>query len=779
MNLSVSSLGISGLENVEQIGTGGSSRVYRAHEVDLDREVAVKVINSGDDPDVARRFDRERKAMGRLSQNEGIVPVYSTGVTGNGEPYLVMPYYANGSLQDRIDRGPLAWREAVDYTIRAADTIGTAHDQGIVHLDLKPANILLSESDAPRIADFGIAKLTSANSTARTTGTAFTPAYSAPETFLDGITSPASDVYGLGATLWALIGGYPPFLAPNDDNNLMAVIGRVVNNKVADLSHVCPPSVFRVIERAMAKKPEDRYQTASEFADGLRGALDRVGDAPVRESAAPGQPGRVSLLFPELDDAATGAMTPGPAEPALVARTGAPVTPGPSPTPAPDTRTTGPAVHPGPAAHAAPAMAPGPDIPSARIIDAQTTAALPAWGDDADLYATALPDDRSNSGPGGYEPPYGATPGYGEAGYNGSGSAESGGRSLLQQTAHPRSEPIQHELREPMVDLDRFRLGPLLVVGVMALMVGILSVWALTRNGDTATTDNVATDETVPVSTEPANPSISVSSTATSTAFASDSSTTATTVGSSTTASGVSRTTVKESTASSATTARSTTTDATPTTAPVTSSTTSTTERSSTTTTAGSTTASTTATTAATTSTTVADVRTPSGLTAQVDGASVDLAWEAPASGPRPNGYKVYRDDVLVNTVDGLSYTDDNVDAGTHSYTVTAVIRGSSGSESDPSAAKTVTVPLVLTSSSMHLTKNSIVVGITANDCVRYRLSWVNTVTNKTEAQTSTECVTSAEPEITGLSPDTRYVINVTAIDQQVAAAPLQVVTPG
>lgn len=269
MTLSVSNLGIDGLEDVEQIGTGGSSRVYRARQTDLDRIVAVKVLNRGHDQGVSKRFDRERKAMGRLSLHEGIVPVYSSGETSHGEPFLVMPYYANGSLQDQIDTGAMEWQTAVSYVDVAAETIAAAHDEGVVHLDLKPANILLTNHGAPRIADFGIAKLTG-HGASTTGGAAFTPAYSAPETFLDGVTGPPSDVYGLGATLWALLVGHPPFLTPGEDTNLMAVIGRVVNNPVGDLRHFTPGGICEVIERAMAKDPEDRYQTAREFSLALK-----------------------------------------------------------------------------------------------------------------------------------------------------------------------------------------------------------------------------------------------------------------------------------------------------------------------------------------------------------------------------------------------------------------------------------------------------------------------------------------------------------------------------
>ncbi len=297
LTLSVSNLGIDGLEDVEQIGTGGSSRVYRARQGELDRIVAVKVLNLGHDQSVSKRFDRERKAMGRLSLHEGIVPIYSSGLTTHGEPYLVMPYYANGSLQNQIDAGPMEWQTAVSYIDVAAETIAAAHDEGVVHLDLKPANILLTNHGAPRIADFGIAKLMGQGASAGTTGgAAFTPAYSAPETFLDGVTGPPSDVYGLGATLWALLVGHPPFLTPGEDTNLMAVIGRVVNNPVGDLRQFTPAAICAVIERAMAKEPEDRYQTAREFSLALKNGA--AGASPDFQPVPDGTT-RGTILFPD------------------------------------------------------------------------------------------------------------------------------------------------------------------------------------------------------------------------------------------------------------------------------------------------------------------------------------------------------------------------------------------------------------------------------------------------------------------------------------------------
>ncbi len=404
---------------MEQIGTGGSSRVYRALQADLDRVVAVKVINSGHDPDVARRFDRERKAMGRLSNHEGIVPVYSSGVTRHGDPFLVMPYYPNGSLQAQIDMGPLDWQAAVGYIDVAAETVAAAHEAGVVHLDIKPANILLTNSGAPRVADFGIAKLTSSPAaSARTTGTAFTPAYSAPETFLDGKASPAADVYGLGASLWALLVGHPPFLGPGDDANLMAVIGRVVNNPLGDVRHLAPEPICRVISKAMAKNPVDRFHNARDFSVALKAAMAQSGLNGTASYGAAASSG-VSAAPTRTDTTAFHEFPP-------------PVPYGSRPGPAPGDRTQIFA-HQGP-------LSPAPNVSSARTIDrgADSVAADTGPNDRRLLQPTADPSHYAGGPP-----------------------------------------PIVE--RTPLIDFDKFRFGPLLVGLVSLLGLLLLTAWALTR----------------------------------------------------------------------------------------------------------------------------------------------------------------------------------------------------------------------------------------------------------------------------------------------------------
>jgi len=677
--LSVTNLGIDGLEDVEQIGTGGSSRVYRARQVDLDRVVAVKVLNPGGDQGVAKRFDRERKAMGRLSLNDGIVPVYSSGVTAHGEPFLVMPYYPNGSLQDQIDAGPMEWQTAVGYVDVAAETIADAHDEGIVHLDLKPANILLTNTGAPRIADFGIARLMTGSVTAGTTaGTAFTPAYSAPETFLDGETGPPSDVYGLGATLWALLVGHPPFLTPGDDSNLMAVIGRVVNNQVGDLRHIAPEPICAVVEQAMAKSPADRFQSARQFSLALKQAAASTSSdfAPVADAT------KATTLFPA-------AATSGPA--------------------------------------------------TSLTPDATETTSSAAMGLERPPFQA---------------PAQAAAPAAAQ-------------RTLLQETAQalPKPMPAQPNVAPaPFIDLDRFRLGPILLgVLAFALIVGA-AAFALFRGGDTTG----ATDPGDPID-DPASPtsaietsvttdspasttcdgstSVSSSTTATTTSTASSASTTATTTASTTETTGGSSTTEPSSTTSESTT----TTEATTTSEATTSST--------------DTTSTTESTTSSTTSTTVVTPDSPVGLTAtaSADQTDISLSWSAPPTGPTPDGYRVRRNGITIrDNLSRTTFVDRDVEPGTYTYTIVAI--GDDGELSQPSNSATITVgPLDITAFTVTRQPTSVLVSFSANKCVTYRIRAISDGVDDPDPVTgpAADCIDSDSVRINGLDADTDYQINL------------------
>lgn len=265
-------LGIPGLTNIERIGAGGNAIVYRARQADLDRDVVVKVLTSVDAETTRRRFDRERRAMGRLSQAQGIAPLYGTGFTPTGQPYLLMPFYEQGTLQDRLDRdGALPPGRVRDIGVSVTRAIQTAHDKGVLHRDLKPANILIRNSGQPDVADFGIAHLTD-DALGTSQALTMTPLYTAPEVF-DGVESgAASDIYSVGAMLFALLNGYPAYSDPGGGTPVLTLIRRINEQQVPALPPSVPTDLVRIVEKAMAKDPADRYQSAGEFAEALAAA---------------------------------------------------------------------------------------------------------------------------------------------------------------------------------------------------------------------------------------------------------------------------------------------------------------------------------------------------------------------------------------------------------------------------------------------------------------------------------------------------------------------------
>jgi len=276
--MATTDLGIAGLGDGEVVGAGGNAIVYRARQLDLERDVAVKLLRGSHDEDSRRRFERERRAMAALPPHDGIAPVYSSGVTATGEPYLVMPLYTRGSLQQEQQAG--SWRAAVTDMVFAADAIVHAHANGVLHRDLKPANLMRTDDGVPVIVDFGIASLIDETQSGALT---LTPSYAPPEAFAGDLPDERVDVYGLGATLHSLLSGSDPF--DLEEAGVWQAIKRVRSEPPTRLSADVPESVCRIVERAMAKEPNDRYATAALMRDDLQRVLDDRDadiDVPVR-----------------------------------------------------------------------------------------------------------------------------------------------------------------------------------------------------------------------------------------------------------------------------------------------------------------------------------------------------------------------------------------------------------------------------------------------------------------------------------------------------------------
>jgi non-specific serine/threonine protein kinase len=206
----VTELSAAGFDDAEEIGRGGFGIVYRCTQLGLDRTVAVKVLTTDLDEN-RERFLREQRAMGRLTGHPNIVSVLHVGETRSGYPYLVMQHHRQGSIEARIRQlGPLALDEVARLGVKMAGALDTAHRLGILHRDVKPANILLTDYGEPALSDFGIAHISDGFKTATGTFTG-SPAFTAPEILSGDPPSVSSDVYGLGATLFCALTGHAAF----------------------------------------------------------------------------------------------------------------------------------------------------------------------------------------------------------------------------------------------------------------------------------------------------------------------------------------------------------------------------------------------------------------------------------------------------------------------------------------------------------------------------------------------------------------------------------------
>ncbi|WP_255027646.1 serine/threonine-protein kinase [Rhodococcus sp. GA1] len=278
-----------GFTDAVEIGRGGFGVVYRCRQAELDRDVAVKVLRRSPEPADLERFLREQRAMGRLSGHPNIVTVLQAGATDTGLPYLVMHYHPHDSLDTRIRRhGPIAWPEAVRIGVKVAGALETAHRSDVLHRDIKPGNILLTEYGEPQLTDFGIARV---GGGFRTTAGEITgsPAFTAPEVLRGHAPTPAADVYGLSATLFAAITGHAAF-ERKEGEKIVAQFVRITSEPVPDLrGEGIPDDVCEALERGMATDAEDRPQTAAEFGDLLRD-VQRAHNLPIDEMALPGSP---------------------------------------------------------------------------------------------------------------------------------------------------------------------------------------------------------------------------------------------------------------------------------------------------------------------------------------------------------------------------------------------------------------------------------------------------------------------------------------------------------
>jgi serine/threonine protein kinase len=252
---------------LSEIARGGMGVVYKARQGKLNHTVALKMILSGQlaSKDDVTRFHTEAEAAAHLD-HPGIVPIFEVGECDD-QHFFSMGFVEGDSLAGRVKDGPLPQREAAELVQTIAQAIAYAHSMGIIHRDLKPANALLDQHGQPKVTDFGLAKKTEADSQLTGTGQILgTPSYMPPEQASGNtkLVGPEADVYSLGAILYCLLTGRPPFQAANVLDTLMQVIEqeplrvRQVNPSVsADLESIC--------SKCLMKDPSLRYATAAEL----------------------------------------------------------------------------------------------------------------------------------------------------------------------------------------------------------------------------------------------------------------------------------------------------------------------------------------------------------------------------------------------------------------------------------------------------------------------------------------------------------------------------------
>ncbi|WP_406235447.1 protein kinase domain-containing protein [Nocardia sp. NBC_01009] len=261
-----------GLSGAVEIGRGGFGVVYRCIQQALDRVVAVKVLSSEIDEESRERFLREEQAMGRLSGHPNIVDILQVDVTPTGLPFIVMPYCTRGSLEQLIrNRGPLTWADSLRAGVKLAGAIESAHRAHILHRDVKPANVLLSGYGEPQLTDFGIARIPGGFQTSSSLITG-SPAFTAPEVLKGQDPTVRSDVYGLGATLFALLTGHAAYERQAGEK-VIAQFLRITTQPVPDLREQdIPADLAAAIEQAMSTDPRERPDTAYDLGEMLRNA---------------------------------------------------------------------------------------------------------------------------------------------------------------------------------------------------------------------------------------------------------------------------------------------------------------------------------------------------------------------------------------------------------------------------------------------------------------------------------------------------------------------------
>jgi non-specific serine/threonine protein kinase len=272
----------------EKLGEGGMGVIYRAEDVRLTRTVALKILTESfaQDQESKRRFIREAQSASSLQHNN-ICTIHEIDETPDGGLFIAMDYYTGETLKQRIRRGALDVGETVDIVVQIAEGLKNAHEHGIIHRDVKPANIFITDDGTIKILDFGLAKREGRTQITRGLARFGTVDYMSPEQIKGEEVDQRTDIWSLGITLYEMLGGRPPFQADYEQGMMYLIL----NQEPEDLRTLrgdIPDALLTIVEKSMAKEREDRYEDLASLLDELRSIKGR----------APGRPNGFSLPAP-------------------------------------------------------------------------------------------------------------------------------------------------------------------------------------------------------------------------------------------------------------------------------------------------------------------------------------------------------------------------------------------------------------------------------------------------------------------------------------------------
>ena len=261
-----------------ELGAGGYSRVYLYEQHMPRREVAVKVMDTDVAGSSASRFESEANLMAKVSSHPAILSVFGAGVSSDGRPFIVMEYCPPPQLGMRLRQKVMTIPETLDTAIRIAGAVETAHRAGIIHRDIKPANILFTVYRRPVLADFGISAMSGPRDTPNELRGMSVP-WAPPEQLVGSSNAePATDVYSLAATIYAMLTGHSPFETPGSSEGVYELARRIVKDAVPPLGRPdVPLSLVRVLTVALEKDPARRYPTMLSFARALQQIQGELG----------------------------------------------------------------------------------------------------------------------------------------------------------------------------------------------------------------------------------------------------------------------------------------------------------------------------------------------------------------------------------------------------------------------------------------------------------------------------------------------------------------------